>query len=1239
MPSLSSSAGEPKQGRGLVSSRLSKRNAPHPIAFCGTDALRWPRRPTTMTFAELNKEVAAALALSDPAKREAELGRLRWQCTASNQRSWFKACRHWLYETPALDEPLPAPWLDALFPPNSSDRRIVELHWQIVRAAREHQSRSTPPQDVLAALAKATGQPPALARELAYELCEQPPGTDIGRSGGGCWTLPLRPAVRAVSLIMLLVKSGELNRKSLSPGVLLRLTLELVESGQGELVLATPLLFSTLTKSFHRSLEHAKSWAEATCLWKADHDVRLRLAWPTGNAPLPLVLDGDSAGLAFGIGLGMLLAESESGSQWGAPAPELEFVAATGALEPDGAVKPVGAVDIHAKLGDLFHERVRLGHLRWLLHWEGEEGVPPAWKGAASVPRALGVTRLDDALKKLTDELGPKQRIREVTRKRGEHITFLRGEAKMDAVFQDIRLTVPPPVPREGERAEKPEPPKPLPIGDIFRDYEKIMERAGRLDRRIPQMVVTGNPGEGKSVLLDHLAYATARRLAPFDQLARLPVHLVLCEWEAWIVQAKPAPHERTLAHYLAASAYAPGVTFAYWRNAFARGELLILADGLEAITHDSTFAKFLHAQVREWTEAGKDATRNAVVLGCRTTNFSAHAGFFPQLERFELTPFTDEQREKFVRAYPQLGEARAEALLGQFKAKPALNELASTPALLDVICFLSGEDKPLAEDARQLRSDVVDALLAVPPRREGPQTVAFPSKQELEDKRAVLARTLFALYQEVGKGRFSPEQFKAALVTAVTAERGSRDMAWVDAYREFFKHHTRLVQVARGKALNDRVLEFAAGEGLALEEAFAARAEAVVRNADDWREVLKHACWLRMKKKPTTGPEEVRELIGRLAGESQPTTDLGWRKAILAGEIALEFQDALGLKETENEPLLNQVKQQLVQMIEQESLPENRRRTMRRGLSVPERARGGSTLGWLGDARPGVGLRPDGLPDIKLSDVILPAGDFTLLGLGAKRRNHQLRIPKPYRLAVYPVTASQFEAFFRTGGYDHVGFWVEAELMGYWRLNEHGKGECRDSIWARWTDKWSLGPRFLHTPKNHPIIVNWFEAMAFCRWLTQRFRALPVGDKDRLSSQQELRLPLEAEWEQGARWNATIGRADERYALNPWGLDLNSGHDLREWCNGAEWGNGAEWHNGAAELGTTAVGLFPRGRVECGAIDMAGNVWEWCELQGEYAVVRGGSCGVPSPVCIAASRNDNLSQDLGDHGFRCVMA
>ena len=88
---------------------------------------------------------------------------------------------------------------------------------------------------------------------------------------------------------------------------------------------------------------------------------------------------------------------------------------------------------------------------------------------------------------------------------------------------------------------------------------------------------------------------------------------------------------------------------------------------------------------------------------------------------------------------------------------------------------------------------------------------------------------------------------------------------------------------------------------------------------------------------------------------------------------------------------------------------------------------------------------------------------------------------------------------------------------------------------------------------------------MAFCRWLS---RALGC----------EIRLPSEQEWEKAARG------ADGREF--PWG-EFAPGHaNIDE-----RWGG-----EGTHYLGfTSAVGIYPQGASPCGALDMAGNVWEWC--------------------------------------------
>lgn len=200
-----------------------------------------------------------------------------------------------------------------------------------------------------------------------------------------------------------------------------------------------------------------------------------------------------------------------------------------------------------------------------------------------------------------------------------------------------------------------------------------------------------------------------------------------------------------------------------------------------------------------------------------------------------------------------------------------------------------------------------------------------------------------------------------------------------------------------------------------------------------------------------------------------------------------------------------------------------------------PRRLEIGDQLDAMGDPRPGVGLDEHGLPDIDWVEI--PAGPF-INGEGGNQKI--LELPS-YKISRYPVTNRQFQAFIDAGGYDDLNSWQDFQML---KPEKPG---------------WQQNNRPRET-------VNWFEAMAFCRWLSARLGYT-------------VSLPTEHQWEKAAR--GSDGR------IYPWGNEYHSGYAN---CNEIKNDDGSFYLEQ-----TAAVGLYPHGNSPHGVADLAGNVWEWC--------------------------------------------
>jgi formylglycine-generating enzyme required for sulfatase activity len=313
------------------------------------------------------------------------------------------------------------------------------------------------------------------------------------------------------------------------------------------------------------------------------------------------------------------------------------------------------------------------------------------------------------------------------------------------------------------------------------------------------------------------------------------------------------------------------------------------------------------------------------------------------------------------------------------------------------------------------------------------------------------------------------------------------------------------------------------------------------------------------------------------------------------------------------------------IEEAEKEGYVKNLLEVIRSSREPAERVSAGNALALAGDPRPGVD--PEVISLKQMEFCYVPPGVFSMgsddddqLADDSEKPLHEVNIPHGYWIARYPVTVAQLRTFVQDSGHE---LGDEDSLRGL---------------------------------ANHPAVwVSWHEALAFCDWLTQRWRDfLPEGYL--------VSLPSEAEWEKAARGGEEITAVPLIVATRE-GLSVAYGGRLirnRRPKGRYPWGDEPDPERANYDdtgIGTTsAVGCFPGGASPYGCLDMAGNVWEWCatKWQDSYAdyrddndlegdaprVLRGGAFSYdPWGVrCACRGRDDPNSR--GDFiGFRVVVS
>ncbi|RRR77999.1 MAG: hypothetical protein EI684_00865, partial [Candidatus Viridilinea halotolerans] len=705
-------------------------------------------------------------------------------------------------------------------------------------------------------------------------------------------------------------------------------------------------------------------------------------------------------------------------------------------------------------------------------------------------------------------------------------------------------------------------------------------------------LVLLGEPGSGKSTVLRYLGHLLARRACGAaialpgwpDETTPIPILVPLAQ----VAEQLGKTHDpdmalwQTLGSILNGPQGASAGLLDALREAMHRGGVILLCDGLDELSAEGGEAS-PRALVSHALQRLVARTPVRIVITSRVLPYqSAGSWQLPQDEGWRLrtlTPLAFGQVKTFVQAWfraladfdpdltIQAARHTADDLIKQLAARPALQPLIASPLLLTMLTLLHNNDR-VPEQEVDLYEQCVLLLLErwEPVRQPGLkrpgliERLGNPPGLTLPLLRTPLHQLAYEAHRdargEEGRGVISDDMLHARLVKFFDRMGLPDPLAAYKTFTHILAEEAGLL-IARG----DDAFAF---PHLSFQEYLAACYLA----ADPKMRDLAHAAWqsddrerwrkvLVLLAGRLTAQDKARDQgllwlkrlwsTGAAKGMKSPTQRIqDIRLAALTyqgmgGRATFAVSEELDLEAEIETPLRHALC----------TLFTNREAA----VPPPDRLIAGRVLGELGDPRYPVSEQEWraslAQPSTVLTDQgdhywrYVPNGTYRIRGWEEGEPAADLPLPA-FWIARLPITVEQF-ARFVADGYRDDGYWTANGLK--WRKK-------RTAPYA-WGD-----PRF--SAANQPVVnVTWYEATAFCAWLSSQ---LP---------DHTLRLPSEAEWEAAAAFAGPEARR-----AYPWGDNAPTPEHAVY---------------GAWQINAPApVGLCPAGMAACGALDLAGNVWEW---------------------------------------------
>jgi formylglycine-generating enzyme required for sulfatase activity len=685
---------------------------------------------------------------------------------------------------------------------------------------------------------------------------------------------------------------------------------------------------------------------------------------------------------------------------------------------------------------------------------------------------------------------------------------------------------------------------------------QEVLSKYGRI-------ALLGDPGSGKSISMWKIALDCAQAARQDDRLP-FPVIIELGQYnsslslEDWLlrkIQEIPnfSEHLKT-------------------------GSLIVLLDGLNEMPKDNYSTSI--EQLKHFITKYPDCK---FIVTCRRLDYDKSL----ELQQVEIDPLNKQNIRLFISNYLR-NDVETQKLYSLLASDAKLLELASNAMnLKSIVIYYLWVGKEFPRNRSRLMDGFVGALYK---REQMKQTTVKFSEAEIRIKLAELA---FAIHSEIGKGTYvdldwaiQRLQLNPPKADAISLLELAKNIGLLEITGSGVRFQHQLIQeyfaaLEFGKQLTDTESK---------KRFWIPKLSGSSTDQEDFIEPLLAS--------ETTGWEEVTIMLaGMRADASDLVSDIAQYNLVLAARCISEGGAFVLSKVHEN------VIENLLRMTENSN------------SALNTRIQAGTIIGDLGDPRfhkkafsNGQALIP---PTIRI-----PGGTY-FIGRNKEEvsgsysdeiSRHQLDITA-FLIGKYPVTNAEFDCFIKCGGYDESRYWSEQGWA--WRLGKVGadlkkwfldgyknvrsqvlqeverleprRSEDSDEmdVWWKILMEWpdekveseldilfeeqnghiQTKPCYWEDPsfnrKTQPVITTWFEAQAYCKWLSD-------------VTGRHYRLPTEVEWE------AATGGSIQKY---PWGNEPDTTkYNILP----------------TRVLRTTPVGIFPGGQSKLGVYDLIGNVWEW---------------------------------------------